>query len=179
MTSSAATLADDVKHAIREVPDFPKPGINYKDITPLLADPKLFPRVVRAMADPFRQCGVTHVAAVESRGFLLGAPAALELGAALIPLRKPGKLPSKTASIEYALEYGSDRLEIHADACDGRARVLIVDDVLATGGTAAAAGDLLRDRGANVVGYSFLMILSFLGGRKRLGDSVVSAVLTY
>jgi adenine phosphoribosyltransferase len=176
---SANTLADEVKRVIRDVPDFPKPGISFKDITPLLADAELFRRVVMAMAEPFRDADITHVAAIESRGFLLGAPIALELGSALVPLRKPGKLPSQTASVEYALEYGSDRLEIHADACDQKAKVLLVDDVLATGGTAAAAGDLVRGRGSAVVGYSFLMALSFLRGEERLGSARVHTVLTY
>jgi adenine phosphoribosyltransferase len=173
------SLSEDVKRAIRDIPDFPKPGITFKDITPLLADPALFARTVQAMAAPFKRAKVTHVAAIESRGFLLGAPIALELEASLVPLRKPGKLPSKTASVEYALEYGTDRLEIHADACDGKARVLIVDDVLATGGTAKAAGDLVRGRGAGVAGYSFLMILSFLKGAERLRGADVQTVVSY
>lgn len=168
MTPSADALSAEIRGAIRDIPDFPKPGIVFKDITPLLAQPALFRNVTRAMAEPFRRSGITHVVAIESRGFLLGAPVALELGAALVPVRKPGKLPSVTASVEYALEYGTDTLEIHADACDGKARVLIVDDVLATGGTALAAGDLVRGRGAAVVGYSFLMTLSFLSGERRL-----------
>jgi adenine phosphoribosyltransferase len=180
MSQTAATaLSKDVKNAIRDVPDFPKPGITFKDITPLLAEPELFRRVVAALADPFRADGITHVAAIESRGFLLGAPVAVELGVSLVPLRKPGKLPSRTASIEYALEYGTDSLEIHADACDARARVLIVDDVLATGGTAAAAGDLVRGRGAVVAGYAFLMVLSFLNGADRLGGTRIHSVASY
>jgi adenine phosphoribosyltransferase len=168
MKPTGDALAGEIRRAIRDIPDFPKPGIVFKDITPLLANPKLFRAATVAMADPFRSDGITHVVAIESRGFLLGAPVALELGAALVPVRKPGKLPSVTASIEYALEYGTDTLQIHADACDASARVLIVDDVLATGGTAAAAGDLVRGRGAQVVGYSFLMTLSFLPGERRL-----------
>lgn len=172
-------LAQDVRRAIRDVPDFPKPGITFKDITPLLADADLFRRVIVAMADPFRASGVTHVAAIESRGFLLGAPVALELGAATVPLRKAGKLPSATASVEYALEYGTDRLEIHTDACDTKARVLIVDDVLATGGTAMAAGRLIRERGAGLAGYSFLMILGFLNGQDRLAGDSVHGVVVY
>jgi adenine phosphoribosyltransferase len=172
-------LEDEIRRAIRDIPDFPKPGIVFKDITPLLANPDLFRRATTAMADPFRKSGITHVVAIESRGFLLGAPIALELGAALVPVRKPGKLPSKTASIEYALEYGTDRLEIHADACDAKAKVLIVDDVLATGGTAVAAGELVRGRGAVVVGYSFLMTLSFLAGERRLGTTTFHHLVSY
>jgi adenine phosphoribosyltransferase len=177
--TATGTLAEDIRRAIRDVPDFPKPGIVFKDITPLLADAALFRRATSAMAEPFARSGITHVVAIESRGFLLGAPVALALDAALVPVRKPGKLPSQTASIEYALEYGTDTLEIHADACDHQARVLIVDDVLATGGTAAAAGDLVRGRGAMVEGYSFLMTLSFLTGEKRLSGSKVHQLVRY
>jgi adenine phosphoribosyltransferase len=172
-------LADDLRAAIRDVPDFPKPGIVFKDITPLLADPKLFQEATAAMAEPFRKSGITHVVAIESRGFLLGAPVAQHLGAGLIPVRKPGKLPARTASVEYALEYGTDKLEIHADACDHGARVLIVDDVLATGGTASATAELVRGRGAYVAGFSFLMILTFLPGMSRLGTAHTHAVLKY
>ena len=183
MTPTTATAADaleaEIRRVIRDIPDFPKPGIIFKDITPLLADAALFRRATSAMAEPFATSGVTHVVAIESRGFLLGAPVALALNAALVPVRKPGKLPAKTASIEYALEYGTDTLEIHSDACDHRARVLIVDDVLATGGTAAAAGELVCGRGAEVVGYSFLMTLSFLPGENRLSGSRVHRLVRY
>jgi adenine phosphoribosyltransferase len=172
-------LEADVRKAVRDVPDFPKPGIVFKDITPLLADADLFKRTTRAMAEPFMEAGITHVVAIESRGFLLGAPVAQILGAGLIPVRKPGKLPATTASVEYALEYGTDRLEIHADACDHGARVLIVDDVLATGGTAQATAELVRGRGAVVAGFSFLMTLSFLGGARRLDGSPIHQVIRY
>jgi adenine phosphoribosyltransferase len=172
-------LAHDLRAAIRDVPDFPKPGIVFKDITPLLADADLFQRATAAMAEPFRKSGITHVVAIESRGFLLGAPVAQHLGAGLIPVRKPGKLPAKTAFVEYALEYGTDKLEIHADACDHAARVLIVDDVLATGGTASATAELVRGRGAHVAGFSFLMILTFLPGLSRLEGASTHAVLRY
>ena len=172
-------LEADVRKAVRDVPDFPKPGIVFKDITPLLADADLFKRTTRAMAEPFMGAGITHVVAIESRGFLLGAPVAQILGAGLIPVRKPGKLPATTASVEYALEYGTDRLEIHADACDHGARVLIVDDVLATGGTAQATAELVRGRGAVVAGFSFLMTLSFLDGARRLDGSPIHQVIRY
>jgi adenine phosphoribosyltransferase len=172
-------LEKDLRAAIRDVPDFPKPGIVFKDITPLLADPQLFRRATLAMADPYRKAGITHVVSIESRGFLLGAPVAQELNAGLIPVRKPGKLPSKTASVEYELEYGTDRLEIHADACDHAARVLIVDDVLATGGTARATAQLISGRGAELVGYSFLMALGFLKGEARLGGARVERLIEY
>lgn len=172
-------LERDIRMAIRDIPDFPKPGIVFKDITPLLADAALFQRTTGAMADPFRAAGITHVVAIESRGFLLGAPVAQALDAGLIPVRKPGKLPARTASVEYALEYGTDRLEIHEDACDHKARVLIVDDVLATGGTARATADLVTGRGAEVVGYSFLMTLAFLGGAGRLERGRVHRLTEY
>lgn len=172
-------LEDDIRAAIRDVPDFPRPGIMFKDITPLLANARLFAQVTEAMARPFAGAGITHVVATESRGFLLGAPVAQHLGAGLIPVRKPGKLPSRTAAVEYALEYGTDRLEIHADACDHTARVLIVDDVLATGGTAKATADLVRGTGATVAGFSFLMTLGFLDGAKRLEGARVEQLLTY
>ncbi len=174
-----ANLEQEIRAAIRDVPDFPKPGIMFKDITPLLANPKLFARTTEAMAEPYRKAGITHVVAIESRGFLLGAPVAQHLGAGLIPVRKPGKLPSKTASVEYALEYGTDKLEIHADACDHRARVLIVDDVLATGGTAKATKDLVSGTGATVEGFSFLMTLGFLNGVDRLAGTTVRQVIVY
>jgi adenine phosphoribosyltransferase len=172
-------LEADLRRAIRDVPDFPKPGIVFKDITPLLADAALFRRATDAMAEPFRGSGITHVVSIESRGFLLGAPVAQALEAGLIPVRKPGKLPHATAAVEYALEYGTDRLEIHADACDGTARVLIVDDVLATGGTAKATADLVRGRGALVAGFSFLMALSFLSGDERLEGAPIRELIRY
>jgi adenine phosphoribosyltransferase len=177
--SALEVLEGEIRKAVRDIADFPKPGIVFKDITPLLANAALFRRTTAAMAEPFARSGITHVVAIESRGFLLGAPVALALNAALVPVRKPGKLPSKTASIEYGLEYGTDTLEIHADACDHLAKVLIVDDVLATGGTAAAAGDLVRGRGASIEGYSFLMTLSFLPGEQRLAGSRVNQLVRY
>src|SRR5688500_1776065 len=128
---------DRLLAALRDVPDFPRPGVVFKDIPPLLGDPELFAAATRAMAEPFAADGVTHVAAIESRGFLFGAPVAQHLGAGLIPLRKPGKLPAPAHRVEYALEYGHDAPEAHTDACGSAARVLVVDDVLATGGTAS------------------------------------------
>ena len=172
-------LAEDLKGAIRDVPDFPKPGILFKDITPVLADRDLLRRTVRGMAGPFAGAGVSYVVGVESRGFILGAPVALELGAGFIPVRKPGKLPHRTAAAEYALEYGTDRLEIHADACAAEARVLVVDDVLATGGTAGATCRLIEGLGAIVVGCSFLIALSFLPGADVLAGRHVESLVTY
>jgi adenine phosphoribosyltransferase len=174
-----AQLERDIRAAIRYVPDFPKQGIIFKDITPLLANPRLFAKTTEAMAAPFSDDGITHVVAIESRGFLLGAPVAQHLKAALIPVRKPRKLPWKTASVEYALEYGTDRLEIHADACDERANVLIVDDVLATGGTAKATAELVQGTGATLVGFSFLLTLGFLNGSARLAGTRIEQAVTY
>jgi len=171
-------LADDVLRAIRDVPDFPKPGILFKDITPVLLDPALFRRVTDAMADAFAASGVTHVVAIESRGFILGAPVAQRLGAGLVPMRKPGKLPAARAREDYALEYGTDALEVHADALPPRARVLVVDDVLATGGTAAAACRLVERVGGDVVGLSVLMILAFLNGAQELTGRRLETIVT-
>ena len=183
MTSSPTQddLSAMVRRAVRDVPDFPKPGIVFKDITPLLADAGLFEACTEAMAAPFSEARVTHVVAIESRGFILGGPVAQQLGAGFIPVRKPGKLPARIESEEYALEYGTDRLEIHADACgtSGKARVLVVDDVLATGGTADATRRLLERLGADVVGFSFLIALGFLPGLERLRGRPVRAVITY
>jgi adenine phosphoribosyltransferase len=168
-----------IRSRIRDIPDFPKAGIVFKDVTPLLGDADLFRAAVSSMVAPFTGEGITHVVAIESRGFMFGAPAALSLDAGLAPVRKLGKLPFRTHRVEYALEYGSDALEIHGDAFGPGARVLIVDDVLATGGTAAAARDLTAALGATLVGYSFLIELAFLGGRSRLGPAPASAVVTY
>ena len=168
-----------MRRAIRDVPDFPKPGILFKDITPLLADGQLFQQACEAMAAPFRDANVTLVAAIESRGFLLGGPIATLLGVGIVPIRKIGKLPYTTRRVTYALEYGTDSLEVHADACVPHRRVLVVDDVLATGGTAAAACDLIESVGGDVVGCSFLIALSFLAGHERLAGRRMATVLTY
>jgi adenine phosphoribosyltransferase len=173
------SLGADLRAAIRDIPDFPRPGIVFKDITPVLGHSRLLRRTVLAMAAPFADDGVGYVVGVESRGFILGAPVALELGAGFIPVRKPGKLPHKTAAAEYALEYGTDRLEIHADACAQDARVLVVDDVLATGGTAAATCRLVETLGATVVGCSFLISLSFLPGAAALAGRRFESLVTY
>ncbi|HUF65092.1 MAG TPA: adenine phosphoribosyltransferase [Gemmatimonadaceae bacterium] len=176
--AARSTLEVDVRRTLREVPDFPKPGIMFKDITPVLADAGLYARVTDAMAEPFAGAGITHVVAVESRGFLLAGPIARRLGAGLIPMRKPGKLPFDVMRQEYALEYGTDCLEMHRDALSADSRVLIVDDVLATGGTARAACLLAERHARQVVGCSFLLELADLGGRAALAGRTVSAVLT-
>ena len=174
-----SNLVEDVKARIRDVPDFPKPGIIFKDVTPVLADPHLFGRVVNAMAAPFRGRHINKVVGVEARGFLLGAPIALALHAGFAPARKPGKLPYKTVTERYALEYGEDGLQLHEDAVSRGDRVLIVDDLLATGGTAEATARLVTKLGGEVVGFSVLISLDFLPGRERLGREKVCSLLAY
>jgi len=176
---AAAVTVEDLYKTIRDVPDFPKPGILFKDITPLLLDPRAFRQAVDLMTAPFRGSRVTRVVSIESRGFLLGAPIALTLEAGLVPIRKPGKLPAARGRVEYALEYGTDALEMHRDAVGASDRVLIVDDVLATGGTAEAAAKLVRAHGADVVGFTFLIELDFLKGRERLRGERAEALLHY
>lgn len=179
LTSSDAGTRERLRAIIRDVPDHPKPGIIFKDITPLLADAALYGAACHALADPFRDAGVTHVVAVESRGFLFGAPVALALGVGIVPVRKPGKLPYRTSREEYALEYGTDALEMHEDALSMGARVIIVDDVLATGGTAGATVRLVERAGASVVGCAFLIELAFLSGRDQLAGRRVESILVY
>jgi adenine phosphoribosyltransferase len=170
---------EDIAAKIRDVPNFPKPGILFKDITPLLLDPRALRRAVELMAEPFQAANLSRVVSIESRGFLLGAPIALALDAGLVPIRKPGKLPAARGRVEYALEYGTDALEMHKDAVGPGDRVLIVDDVLATGGTAEAAAKLVRSHGAEVAGFTFLIELDFLKGRERLKQERVEALLHY
>ena len=166
-TSSPSSLEGRLRARLRVVQDFPSPGIAFQDITPVLADASLLREAVEAMAAPWRDAGVTHVAGIESRGFIFAAPVAIELGAGFIPIRKPGKLPYGTVGQEYALEYGSGRLEMHEDACPEGSRVLVVDDVLATGGTARAACELVEGVGGTVVGCGFLLVIEALGGAVR------------
>ncbi|MCX5763057.1 MAG: adenine phosphoribosyltransferase [Gemmatimonadetes bacterium] len=172
-------LEERVRAAVRDVPDFPKPGIVFKDITSLLLDAALFREVTDAMVDWARAADVTHVVGIESRGFIFGAPVAQALGAGFVPMRKPGKLPGVTVSERYALEYGTDTLEVRADAFTGSRGVMIVDDVLATGGTAAAACRLVARAGGTVVLCGFLMELGFLDGRSLMGDRRVDCLLRY
>jgi adenine phosphoribosyltransferase len=169
-----------LRSLVREIPDFPEPGVGFKDITPLLADPVGFRAAIDSLIEPFQGAGIDLVVGVEARGFVFSAPVAHGLGAGLVPIRKPGKLPWDVDSITYELEYGGGTLEIHADAVVAGARCLIVDDVLATGGTARAARDLLQRQGGEVVGFSFLIELGFLGGRALLGDeTAVHSTLRY
>lgn len=169
----------DLRAYIRDVPDFPKPGILFKDITPLLRSPGALEFAIDSLARPFRDERITQVAAIESRGFIFGSCVARALGAGFIPIRKPGKLPWTTRRNEYQLEYGSDALEIHNDAVSDRDRVLLIDDVLATGGTASAASHLLRECGATLAGIGMVIELSFLEGRKKLGDTPVHSLIQY
>lgn len=164
---------------IRDVPDFPKPGILFKDITPLLGAPEAFRESVERLAEPFRDEGIDQVAGIESRGFIFGAAVAQLLGCGFVPVRKPGKLPWKSHRHEYELEYGTDALEIHEDAFGKGSRVVIVDDVLATGGTAAAAGSLVQRLGADLVGYAIVIELSFLNGREKLNGARLHSMITY
>jgi adenine phosphoribosyltransferase len=164
---------------IREIPDFPQAGIGFKDITPLMADRQGLAESVRGLAELARPLGVQCVVAAEARGFLLGPALALELGAGFVLARKPGKLPYETVSAEYSLEYGASRLELHSDALRDGARVLVHDDLLATGGTAAALCELVEQLGGQVVGCGFLVELAFLEGRKRLEPREVHALLRY
>jgi adenine phosphoribosyltransferase len=169
----------DLRALVRDIPDFPKPGITFKDITPLLLDAGALDRAVSDLADTVADATVDLVVAAEARGFILGAALARELGAGFVPARKPGKLPHETVSAEYALEYGIDALEVHADALAGGARVLVHDDLLATGGTAGALCELVGNLGAEIVGCAFLVELSFLGGRQRLAGHKVHSLIPY
>jgi adenine phosphoribosyltransferase len=172
-------LAARLKSTIRDIPDFPKPGILFKDITPVLSDADLFSDVVIHLSDFHKKHGVDVIAGIESRGFIIGAPLALALNASFVPVRKVGKLPAKTRRVEYALEYGTDALEVHEDAISPGQRVLVVDDVLATGGTAAAAGRLVQEVGGELLGFSILVELAFLNGRARLQDYPLHSVITF
>ena len=169
----------DLRSLIRDIPDFPRPGIGFKDITPLMADAGALAESVRLLADYARPLEVDCVVAAEARGFLLGPALALELGAGFVLARKPGKLPYETVSAEYLLEYGEGQLELHTDAVAAGRRVLVHDDLLATGGTAATLCDLVEQLGGEVVGCDFLIELAFLDGRERLAGRDVHALLRY
>ena len=169
----------DLAAKIRDVPDFPEPGILFKDIAPLLKDPAAMKHAAERLAEPYKSDPPAAVLGVEARGFLFAPTVAAELGCGVVPVRKPGKLPGEVAGLDYELEYGTDRLEIQADAVAPGTRVLVLDDVLATGGTVAAAIQLAKQVGAEVIGAAFLIELAFLNGRDQLGDVPVHAVLTY
>lgn len=176
---SNATLADRLRRTIRDVPDFPKPGVLFKDITPVLLDAALFRDVTEVMAAPWRGKGITQVLAIESRGFLFGAPVAQALGAGLGLVRKAGKLPHTRIAESYALEYGTDSVEMHADAVGRDSLVLIVDDLIATGGTAAATKRLALRQGAGVAGVSVVIALDFLPWREAMAGTAVQSVLSF
>ncbi len=161
----------DFESFITDIPDYPEPGVVFKDITPLFANADAMNHTVTAIAGHFRDAGITKVVGPEARGFMIGVPVALELGAGFIPARKPGKLPRETYSVSYELEYGSDTLEIHCDAIQPNDRVLIVDDLIATGGTAAATGKLIQDVGGDLVGYACILELTFLNPREALAQA--------
>ena len=170
-------MSESLRRLIRDVPDFPSPGILFRDITPLLASPEGFEDAVAAMAAPFRAERPQKVLGIEARGFMFGAALARDLGVGFVPARKPGKLPRETFRVSYGLEYGKDSLEVHADAISPGERVLIADDVLATGGTAEAAAQLVDRLRGQVLGLTFLIELSQLAGRARLADRKLHAVL--
>lgn len=164
---------------IRDVADFPKPGIGFKDITPVLADGAAFAAVIADLAAPFAEAGITHVAGIEARGFILATPVAERLGVGFVPIRKPNKLPYTTSSVSYELEYGTDQLEVHVDAVGPGDRVLLVDDVIATGGTAAAAVALIEGLGATVAGFAVYVELEFLNGAEQLNGLAVTSLVGY
>ena len=169
----------DLKPLIRDVPDFPQPGILFRDITPLLHEPAAFRHVIDHFADHYRDAGLDAIVAIESRGFIFGAPLAANLGLPFVPVRKPGKLPAAHMSVEYSLEYGTSQLDIHEDALHRDADVLIIDDLLATGGTAMATAKLVELLGARVHSVAFLIELTFLNGRESLRDYEVLSLVTY
>ena len=170
---------EHLKSLIREVPDFPKPGINFYDITTLMKNGPGLRAVVESLEKPYREAPPDLVLGIEARGFFFAPAVALALGTGFAPVRKPKKLPAETVSVEYVLEYGTDKLELHADAVAPGQRVLIVDDVLATGGTAAAVGQLVEKLGGTVLGFSFVIELDFLGGRSKLGGHRVDSLIHY
>jgi adenine phosphoribosyltransferase len=172
-------LLDAVRARVRDVPDFPRPGIVFKDLTPVLADPLLFHGVVSALAARVATLDITEVVGIEARGFILGGALAATLRRGFVPVRKPGKLPGKALREAYGLEYGDDALELHVDALVRNARVLVVDDLLATGGTAAATDRLIRRAGGTVVSFAFLVELAFLRGAEKLGSDRVVSLLKY
>lgn len=174
-----AVSAEDIKQYIRDIPDFPQPGVLYRDITPLLANPDAFKAVLESLAAHYRDAAIEAIVAVESRGFIFGAPLAYIFGVPFVTARKFGKLPYSTINVAYQLEYGEAIIEMHTDALTPGQRVLIVDDLLATGGTTAATVELVEKLGGAVVGVAFVIELTFLDGRARLGDHDVFALIQY
>jgi len=179
MMSLKPTTAADIERAIRNVPDFPKPGIQFKDITPVLADARLFNGAISLLTQPFQPGEVDAVVGIDARGFIFAAAAAVQLQAGFIPIRKKGKLPYSTHEQDYALEYGTGTVAVHTDALKPGARVILIDDLLATGGTAQAAAALVTKLGAQILEFSFLIELSFLNGREKLKGVPIRSVVTY
>jgi adenine phosphoribosyltransferase len=177
MTGAAAAL--DLKKYIRDIPDFPKPGILFRDITPLLAHPGAFREAIRRLAEPFRGRKIDSIVAAEARGFIFAAPLAIELGTGFVPVRKPGKLPFERLSYHYALEYGTDTLEMHVDGVTHGQNVLVVDDLLATGGTVLACCELLKKTGAKIVGCAFAIELTALGGAAAIAPNASFSLIKY
>lgn len=169
----------DLKSFIRDIPDFPKPGIVFRDITTLLRDPLGLRHTIDTLRDKCQVLSPDYVVGMESRGFLFGVPLAYQLGAGFIPVRKPGKLPAPVEAVEYELEYGSDRLEMHSDAMPSGSRVLIVDDLIATGGTAAATAELVQKAQCHLIGFAFIIELTALGGRNQLPDVPIITLIDY
>ena len=178
MSKTAATPAE-IEQAIRNVPDFPKPGIQFKDITPVLADARLFAGAIDLLTEKFKPGSVDAVVGIDARGFIFAAAAAVKLRAGFVPVRKKGKLPHQTIEQDYALEYGSATIAMHLDALQPGARVLLIDDLLATGGTAAAAAALVKKLGANIIEAGFLIELKFLNGREKLQGFPVRSIIVY
>jgi adenine phosphoribosyltransferase len=176
---SVASTPIDLKKFIRDIPDFPKPGILFRDITPLLSSPEAFRETIRQLAEPYRGQPIDAIVAAEARGFIFAAPMAVELGTGFVPVRKPGKLPFDRHSFNYSLEYGNDTLEMHVDGVRAGQNVLVVDDLLATGGTVAACCNLLAKSGAHIVGCAFAIELVGLGGREVIGPHPVFSLLKY
>jgi len=172
-------IINDIKKLIRDIPDFPKPGIIFKDITPLLLEQEKFSQMIDLLADNYKDKDIDKIVAIEARGFILGSVLAYKLGVGLIPVRKAGKLPGEVLKTTYELEYGTDTLEIHADAIKPEDKLLIIDDVLATGGTVAGVVNLLHKLGANIQGIGFLIELEFLKGREKLVDQPIFSLLKY
>lgn len=169
----------DIKSLIRDIPDFPKPGILFRDITTLLSDPQGLRYTIDSLAEKCSGLAIDYVVGMESRGFIIGTPLAYKLGTGFVPVRKPGKLPAAVHTVEYELEYGTDRLEMHQDAFHPGSRVLIVDDLIATGGTAAATAKLVQQTGCELVGFGFIIELTFLNGRKQLPDVPIVTLIEY
>ncbi len=169
----------DLKANIRDIPDFPKPGIVFRDITPVLSNPQGLHAITKGIAEGFAGLAIDYVIGIESRGFIIGAPVAQMIGCGFIPVRKPGKLPAAVHQVEYALEYGTDRLEIHKDAIASGGKVLIIDDVIATGGTAAATARLVELAGGSLVGFGFMVELLALQGRRSLPDVPIVSLVSY